>query len=169
MHQAPQCQLANFQATDIHITHGIPSHGIWNPCKDGKFISWSESNSIREKRSTSIFNSIVWHNCIPLKVSFLLWRVLRGKIQTNGTLTGFVIDPVNYFLCKRSGLDTIQHTFNIGYFATHIRRSFAAMAGIKPHHTSLTHLLMQWWTTRHKNVVQRLLLQAAPILFCWNL
>ncbi|KAK4707377.1 hypothetical protein R3W88_033066 [Solanum pinnatisectum] len=167
--QAPSCQLANILATEIHIQQGRPDQAIWKLTNDGKFICSSAWNSIREKREKSRFSSLIWHRSIPFKSSFLLWRSLRGKLPTNDKLTTFGNEPVQCFCCNRPGMDDIEHIFNKGQFAAYVWRSFAAAAGITTDHTSLPHLINQWWSAKYNNDAHKLLLQATPILICWNL
>ncbi|XP_049348952.1 uncharacterized protein LOC125813502 [Solanum verrucosum] len=170
LQQAPNNQLANILSTELHIQQDLPDQAIWKLSTDGKFSCSSAWNEIREKKTKNKFNSFIWHKCIPFKSSFLLWRILRGKIPTNEKLNSFGSEPVACFCCcNRPGLDTIEHTFNNGLFATHVWRSFAETAGIATDHSSLSQLITQWWSAKYKNEAHRLLLQATPIFICWNL
>ncbi|KAK4729618.1 hypothetical protein R3W88_022606 [Solanum pinnatisectum] len=69
----------------------------------------------------------------------------------------------------KKGMDTINHIFNNGPFATYVWKSFAAGAGIITDHTSLHQLILQWWTAKYRNEAHKLHLQATPIFICWNL
>ncbi|KAG5606083.1 hypothetical protein H5410_027575 [Solanum commersonii] len=42
-------------------------------------------------------------------------------------------------------------------------------AGIITEHSSLTQLIIQWWSAKYNNEAHKLLLQATPIFICWNL
>ncbi|XP_015160416.1 uncharacterized protein [Solanum tuberosum] len=69
----------------------------------------------------------------------------------------------------KPGLDTIEHIFNNGHFATYVWKSFAGTAGINNDHSSLPQLITQWWSAKYNNKAHKLLLQATPIFICWNL
>ncbi|XP_015159800.1 uncharacterized protein [Solanum tuberosum] len=168
--QAPYSQLAIIIATELYIQMDLPDQVIWKLSNNGKFICSSSWNEIREKKTKTHFNNFTWHKSIPFKASFLLWRTIRGKLPPNEKLTSFGNEPANYFCCcNRSGQDTIEHTFNNGPFASDVWRSFVAAAGINTDHRSQPQLIMQWWSTKYNNEAHRLLLQATPILICWNL
>ncbi|XP_049378041.1 uncharacterized protein LOC125842768 [Solanum stenotomum] len=170
LQQAPNSQLANILATELHIQQGIPDQAVWKPNSDGTFSCSSAWNVIREKRNKTKFNSFIWHKSIPFKSSFILWRALRGKLPTNEKLTSFGNEAANCFCCcNRPGLDTIENTFNNGQFATNVWKSFAAPAGIITDHSSLPQLITQWWSAKASNEAHRLLLHATPIFICWNL
>ncbi|XP_049399716.1 uncharacterized protein LOC125863741 [Solanum stenotomum] len=170
LQQAPNSQLASILSTELSNQQDLPDLAIWKPCTDGNFSCSSAWNEIREKRIKTNFNSFIWHKCIPFKISFLLWRLLRGKLPTNEKLTNFGIEPTSCFCCcNRSGLDTIEHIFNTGQFATYVWRSFADTAGISRDHSSITQLIIQWWSAKYNNEAHKLLLQATPLLICWNL
>nr|XP_010314573.1 uncharacterized protein LOC104645185 [Solanum lycopersicum] len=66
-------------------------------------------------------------------------------------------------------MDSIDHTFNSGPFATAVWNFFAATAGLQPGQLTLKARLRQWWTTKTRNAGHQLLLQATPVFICWNL
>ncbi|KAK4707022.1 hypothetical protein R3W88_033409 [Solanum pinnatisectum] len=150
-------------------TKDTPDQAIWKLNNDGHFTCSSAWNVIRDKRNKSKFNSFIWHKNIPFKASFLLWRALRGKLPTNEKLTKFGNEPAKCFCCNRFGMDTIEHIFNNGHFATYVWKSYSETAGIITNHSLLPQLIRQWWSTKLKNEAHRLLIQATPIFICWNL
>uniref|UniRef100_M1DJP7 RNase H family protein n=1 Tax=Solanum tuberosum TaxID=4113 RepID=M1DJP7_SOLTU len=89
-------------------------------------------------------------------------------IQDNSEINRAMLHELNAKYI-RSGLDTIEHIFNTGQFATYVWRSFAEAAGIITDHSSLTHLIIQWWSAKYNNEAHKLLLQATPLFICWNL
>jgi len=142
---------------------------VWKLTTDGKFTCSSAWNEIREKRTKTQGNSFTWHRSIPFKCSFHLWRMLRGKLPTNEKTARFGSEPVACSCCIYPGWDTIEHTFNNGYFATYVWKYFAATTGISTDHTPLIYLIRRWWSTKYKNEAHKLILQATPIFICWNL
>lgn len=61
-------------------------------------------------------NTLMWHNNIPFKTSFLLRRSLRGKVPTNEKISSFGHDPTDCFYYYKYGRDTIDHIFFAGHF-----------------------------------------------------
>ncbi|XP_015081347.1 uncharacterized protein LOC107024957 [Solanum pennellii] len=92
------------------IEQHLPDQAIWKLNNHGNFTRSSAWEEIREKRVKYHFNSLLWHKNIPFKVSFLLWRTLRGKLPTNDKLNNFDIDPSKCF-CRldNARTDNIQH------------------------------------------------------------
>ncbi|XP_015159877.1 uncharacterized protein [Solanum tuberosum] len=167
--QAPHSMVASILDTHIQYQQGIPDQAVWKLNSDGNFTCSSAWNELREKRNKTQFYDFIWHKNIPFKCSFLLWRVLKGKLPTNEKISSFGNEPVTCFCCDRPGWDTINHIFNTGHFATHIWTYFARHAGIKTDHTPLIHLIMRWWSTKYNNEAHKLILQATPIFICWNI
>ena len=93
---------------------------------------------------------------------------MKVKLPTNKKVITFGKKPSNYFCCSnRQGLDTIEHILNNWQFVAYVWKSLAAVAGITPNHTSLQHVLIQLWITKHKNEAHKLLLQVTAI-FIWR-
>ncbi|XP_069145909.1 uncharacterized protein [Solanum lycopersicum] len=167
---APITHLSSILATRIPQQQHRPDQAIWKLNIHGRFDCKSAWDEIRNKKAKNFFNSALWHKFIPFKTSFLLWRTLKGQLPTNEELSNFGIEPLPCFCCfDRAGMDTIEHIFNSGPFATIVWSFFAATAGIQADHSTLPALIKQWWTTKPNNAGHKLLLQATPIFICWNL
>lgn len=93
---------------------------MWKLNSDWKFIISSARNMIRDQRAYTNLNNMTWHNQISFKCSLLIWRSLRGKLPTNEKLISFGHDPHECYYCYWLGMDTIEHVFMIGHFATNI-------------------------------------------------
>nr|XP_019067280.1 uncharacterized protein LOC109119268 [Solanum lycopersicum] len=170
LQHAPASQICSILETEIQQQQHKPDQAVWKLTSHGRFTCSSAWEEIRDKKAKNIFNSFLWHKCIPFKSSFLLWRTLRGKIPTNERLANFGIEPSSCFCCfDRTGMDTIEHTFNTGQFAARVWDYFAATAGLQADHSTLLSLIKQWWTAKPKNAGHQLLMQATPIFICWNL
>ncbi|XP_055824484.1 uncharacterized protein LOC129893019 [Solanum dulcamara] len=156
---------------DIHINYQPlqQDQPCWTLNNNGEFSCSSAWNILRDKRPKTRINSNTWHQFIPFKCSFLVWRALRGKLPTNEKITSFGHSPSQCHCCYRPGLDTIDHIFVAGAFAKSTWSMFADSVGISKEYTPLRNLLMRWWTTKCRNEAHRLLLQALPIFICWNL
>ena len=167
---APASQLSSIMATAVPQQQHKQDQAIWKLSSDGKFNCSTAWEEIRHKKPRNKFNSLLWHNFIPFKSSFLVWRMLKGKLPTNEKLTNFGIEPSPCFCCfDRAGMDTIDHTFNSGPFAAGVWKSFTAGAGLQADQAPLQAKLRQWWTARPRNEGHQLLLQATPVFIVWNL
>ena len=168
--QAPTTHLTNIMATAIPSQQQKPDQAVWRLDSHGKFSCHSAWEEIRSKKPKNRFFNLLWHNSIPFKASFLLWRAIKRKLPTNEKLTNIGIEPSHCFCCiDRAGMDSIEHIFNSGQFASRVWSFFAASAGLEIEQPSIQARLRQWWAVRPRNSGHQLMLQATPIFVCWNL
>lgn len=138
-------QVSCQHTSNNNYTATTPDQAYWKANSNGMFRCSSAWNKIKEKRPKSQFKFLIWHNQIPFKASFLLWRSLNGKLPTNEKLNNFGTVPANCFCCSnRSRTDTINHIFNNGYLTVEVWRSFANMVCVKSDQSSLQQLIAQW-------------------------
>ncbi|WMV45625.1 hypothetical protein MTR67_039010 [Solanum verrucosum] len=156
---------------NTHIQQHEETHdeAVWTPTDSAQFSISSTWETIRKKHAKDLINTFIWHKNFPFKVSFFIWRALRGKLPTNEKLASFGIEPANCYCCHRPGRDDIDHILVSGNFANHIWKVHAALLGIEHSCTTLRSLLMTWRSSQHNNEVHKLFNQALPIFICWNL
>ncbi|KAK4709693.1 hypothetical protein R3W88_004206 [Solanum pinnatisectum] len=169
LQQAPHNMVASILSAHFHYQQGVVDQAMWKLNTNGNFTCSSAWSELRVKRCRSLFYAFIWHKNIPFKCSFLLWRALKGKLPTNEKIITFGNDPATCYCWDRPGWDTIDHTFKTGHFVAHIWRFFAMHAGINYEHTTLTNLIMRWWSTKYNNEAHKVILQATPIFICWNI
>jgi len=166
---APPLLIPKFLKVQIQFQEGVADQPIWKLTDNGKFTCASAWESIRNKRPRSKLHKYIWHRHIPFKVSFLLWRALRGKLPTNDRTAAFGVTPARCSCCIKSGWDTIDHIFATGHFANHIWQLHSNMFGVRQDRIPLKNLIARWWTMEYRNDVQKLLYHAMPIIISWNL
>lgn len=64
-----------------------------------------------------LLTSFIFHKNLAYKVSFFIWRALRGKLPTNEKLITFVKEASDDYYCYRPRKDKIEHILAIGNFA----------------------------------------------------
>lgn len=168
-HHAPHQLVHKILSITIQYQANVPDQAYWKLNSHGKFTSSSAWEHIRRKKSKTLTDSLIWHKCIPFKVSFLLWRAIRFKLPTNEKIISFGHEPANCSCCYRPGLDNIDHIFVAGHFAKHIWNHFSNSWGVQFNNSPLRNLLMNWWVSKTNNEVHKLMLQATPIFVCWNI
>lgn len=62
---------------------------IWNCSEDGQYSNKSAWHITRQSKNKDPFMSKIWHKTIPFKISFLSWRLCRGKLPFNEKLSKF--------------------------------------------------------------------------------
>lgn len=90
-------------------------------------------------------------------------------MPTNEKLVSFGCDPQECFCCYRPGVDTIDHIFLTGDFASNVWKFFAGICGMNWSNISFHHFIMRWWDVELRNEAHRVLLHSIPIFVCWNL
>lgn len=166
---APALLVPKILSTTVHYQEGILDAAVWKPNDSGEFTCSSAWETIRQKKTKTRLNTYIWHKNIPFKISFLLWRALRGKLPTNDKITNFGGEPANCSCCFNPGLDDIEHFFVTGHFANHIWKYFFEFMGISHIHIPLRNLLLKWWNINSKDEVHKIIIQSLPIFVCWNL
>ncbi|XP_019240872.1 PREDICTED: uncharacterized protein LOC109220861 [Nicotiana attenuata] len=156
--------------TPIFYAPQTPDRPIWKPTSTGQFTSASAWKVIRNKGPLLFLNKKIWHQQIPFKWSFCLWRALRNKLPTDDRVAMFGPPSVNRCVCcRKHQAETISHIFNTGHFAKAIWKNFTATVGFPFSEMPLNTLLLKWWSLKTKNEVHSLLIDTLPIIICWNL
>ncbi|XP_060183144.1 uncharacterized protein LOC132613108 [Lycium barbarum] len=78
-------------------------------------------------------------------------------------------DAVDCVCCFAPKNETMQHVFVEGKAAEYIWKAMGASLGIQHHHIPIRGLLNYWWNRKAKNKVHKLILQATPIMVCWEI
>ncbi|XP_015075596.1 uncharacterized protein LOC107019726 [Solanum pennellii] len=154
---------------DINFQEHKLDEAIWKLSDKGLFPCATAWEHIRLRKDKNIISKSIWHKFIPFKISFLVWRALRGKLPTNERIINFGMDAAQCFCCYNPGEDTIEHIFIAGHFANNILSFFSAAAGLQQEHTTIRTLLQKWWNLEHSNEVKKLVIKLLPVIIIWNL
>ena len=103
------------------------------------------------KKPKTLLNSFLWHNNVPFKISFLIWRSLKGKLPTHENFIFFLKNSRINFFSNRYGRDTIEDIFNKWHFATYVGKILEAKVGItlKPKLlTTTSHIVVEHKTQK---------------------
>lgn len=65
----------------------------------GSFSITTARNLLRQKRSTNQYDSKIWHNDIPFKMSFLAWRAVHNRLPTDDKINRFGINIPAFCSC----------------------------------------------------------------------
>ena len=88
---------------------------IWSSSGSGEFSTASAYQVVQQGENSSRLFSFLWHWVLPLKVSFFMVRLMRGRLPIMGELHKFGIGgPSRCFCCPNPSQETIDHTFCMG-------------------------------------------------------
>lgn len=148
----------------------IKDYVIWNVTEDGHYSNGSAWNLIRNHRHINTSISNLWDKSIPFKHSFISWRIFFGHLPFRGALSRFGNnEDVDSVCCLVHQNDSIQHTFVEGKDTEHIWKTMGALLGIRHDIMSTEGVFNKWWSIKPKNRVHRLIIQATPIMICWEI
>ncbi|XP_060178282.1 uncharacterized protein LOC132608243 [Lycium barbarum] len=146
------------------------NYAIWNMTDDGHFSNGTAWKLIRKNRQTNDILNNIWHKSIPFKQSFMCWRIFFGRVPINKVLiTTNSQSQIDCICCLIPKNETVQHVFVEGKVADYMWKAMGNPLGITHHHIPLRGLLNEWWKKKTMNKVHKLVLQAVPIIVCWEI
>ncbi|XP_027081100.2 uncharacterized protein [Coffea arabica] len=152
----------------------IPEEGsevevFWMPTTSGKFSIHSAFQDIRQTRNKSMVFASIWHPRIPFKVSFFMFRLLRGRIPIPDRLCelGFHL-PSKCFCCPSASEESIEHLFSNGHTASVVWSYFGGLCGLSPG-TSLRSRIVGWWLRSYDSELRRIMGRIIPTIICWQI
>ncbi|XP_019168027.1 PREDICTED: uncharacterized protein LOC109163776 [Ipomoea nil] len=119
---------------------------IWRVSTDGLFSFSSAKSLLRpEPVNSDPILSACWHKHLPFKVSFLVWRVLRGRLPTDDAMARFGHLIVSRcWCCSNPARETIHHIFYAGDTTRAVWGFFLGSLVLRFSHRGLRTLLTGW-------------------------
>ncbi|XP_060202996.1 uncharacterized protein LOC132631439 [Lycium barbarum] len=154
---------------DIGV-EGRKDYAIWNNTEDGRFSNGSAWDLIRRQKANNDFLSKIWHRDIPFKMSFICWRMFLNKLPFPKSLMhNSNQERVDCACCYIPQHESMQHVLIEGQAAECIWNAMGAPLGITHQHLPINAIFRNWWNVKARNRVQRLVLNATPILIIWEI
>ncbi|XP_071918841.1 uncharacterized protein [Coffea arabica] len=149
---------------------GCADEVIWVPSTAGTFTLASAFRDVRQARNTSVISSKVWHPRLPLKVSFFMVCLLRGRLPLPDALCrlGFYL-PSKCFCCHGASEESIEHVFAIGHVASEVWSYFGGLCGLNSPSSSLRARIVDWWLRSHDSATRRFICLILPSFICWHI
>jgi len=145
---------------------------VWTPAPDGMF-SFSSAKSLLKPALTAAPDPILakcWHKHLPFKVSFLAWRVFRGRLPTDDVLSRFGHVVVSRcWCCPTPASDSILHIFYSGNTAKAVWSYVLASLGLQSRHRCLRTLVGGWGRGGARNPLLSFVISRLPYLVLWEL
>ncbi|XP_060211957.1 uncharacterized protein LOC132639531 [Lycium barbarum] len=111
------------------------------------------------------------------KKDYLMWKlaadgVFSNKEAWNGIRTHrkkdlFVDMPVDCLCCSNAQPETIQHFFIESEPALFLWKYFGQPLGISYQVQLVRAFLHEWWQTRSKNEMHKMIIHVIPVIICW--
>ncbi|XP_071906033.1 uncharacterized protein [Coffea arabica] len=118
---------------------------VWAPSADGRFTVSSAWELIRQRRNRSLVWRGIWCPLLPLKMSYLVWRILGDFLPLDDMLRGRGISLASKCNCCGVAAESSQHIFVQGRLASTVWRHFFLACGIPWRSFSCVSSLLVVW------------------------
>ena len=143
---------------------------VWRPTQSGRFTLRSAFQLMRRHANSSFMFRSIWHPMLPLKISFFLLHLLRGRLPVDCCLWKFgVHGPSRCGCCPSPDIDTVEHVFAEGDMASRVWHFFGDPVGISWSGSSFRVCLAAWWYRKKGNRYLAFVHHILPLLICWHL
>ena len=123
----------------------LPDLMVWRPSQSGRFTLQFAFQLVRRRANSSFMSRRTWHPVLPLKISFFLLRILRGRLPVDCCLWRFGVQgPSKCGCCPSPNMETIEHVFAEGDMASRVWHFFGDPVGISWTGTSVCVRLAAW-------------------------
>ncbi|XP_019199981.1 PREDICTED: uncharacterized protein LOC109193567 [Ipomoea nil] len=168
----PDLALAGLHVDLSRLGQGPRDIPVWRPASDGMFSFATAKSFLRPARlvDPDPFLARCWHKHLPFKVSFLAWRVFRGRLPTDDVISRFGHVVVSRcWCCPAPAFDSIAHIFYSGDTARAVWHHVFASLGLQSRHRSLRTLIASWGRSGTHNPLRSFVLCRLPYLVLWEL
>ncbi|KAF5182656.1 hypothetical protein FRX31_027758 [Thalictrum thalictroides] len=144
---------------------------IWMHSTDGKFTIKSYVQLIQgNQRRQGLFRNI-WNFWTPTKVSFFIWKLLKGVIPVDSAITRCHIPIVSKCLCcTQSSEETSLHLFIQSDLTKPVWAHFNDLAGIQlPRFYNIGLIIKTWMTAAKKGSMEYLCHSFIPLAILWDI
>ncbi|XP_027118448.1 uncharacterized protein [Coffea arabica] len=148
----------------------VPDAMTWVVSTSGRFSLFSTFQEIWGARDSSFMSKQCWHTQVPLKISFFMLRLFRGRLPLDDVLTKFQFHmPSKCFCCMDSQAETVKHLILEGELAMAVLKFFGSSCGIRYAGDHLLVVLANWLYKPAKSKRLKFIFRLLPIFVCWNL
>ncbi|XP_027096008.1 uncharacterized protein [Coffea arabica] len=121
--------VARVLAMDPPIFQG-PDRMVWALTPSDSFSTASAYFLVRQGGHRSWSVAAIWHQCVPLKISFFMLRLLQDRLPTMDRLRGARVQgPSRYWCCQEPRVEDLDHIFCAGEGAKRVWRHFEIRPG----------------------------------------
>ncbi|XP_059310704.1 uncharacterized protein LOC132062076 [Lycium ferocissimum] len=147
-------------------------YAIWSPTEDGNYSNSSSWNLIRKNRYVDNFINKIWHKAIPFKMPFICWRMFSSKLpfpRAWNNANASTQDRIYCVCCHDPQLESMQYVMVEGKAADCLWKAMGGPLGLIHQHSPIRSIFSNWWNTKPENKIHILMLQATPVLICWEI
>ncbi|XP_027060834.1 uncharacterized protein [Coffea arabica] len=163
-----------------HLTYQIKHHPVprgegqdevfWSSTASGRFTLASAFDNVHQASAVSVIHGQVWHPQIPLKISFIMLRLLIGKLPITDALWRVGVQLASKCLCCPEGaVELLEHVFSAGKVAMEVWSYFGNICGIARHGSDVRAWMMSWWVSKPRSKRRQVVFTILPVFICWHI
>lgn len=142
----PEEAVCRILRSDVRLDEGCDDILFWKKSPSGLYHVGATAKMLTGKGSLWVFKQI-WKKGIPVKMSFVLWRVILGKMPVAEALWKFQVHgPSRCFCCSHKQVETLEHVFAFGCFAREVWDIFELPLGFSSANRQFRNICVTWWT-----------------------
>ncbi|XP_071933097.1 uncharacterized protein [Coffea arabica] len=144
---------------------------IWAPSADGTFSVSSAWELVRQRRNMSLVCRGIWCPLLPLKISYLAWRVLSDFLPLDDKLRSRGMAMVSKCDCCGNAVESLNHIFLHGRLASAVWQHFFLACGIPWRSFScVSSLLVAWFQSSSNGRLDhvRCVIPVVVLWFLWR-
>lgn len=166
----PRHVMDHINCMQIILNTEVEDKPVWTATQKGNFTVASTWQLLRQRRNKNWLDRMNWHNKVPFKMNFILWRALTGKIPTGTKLAKMKISTdAKCCCCRNPQEEDIDHFLCAGNFAKDVWAMLCGPMGIPFNNIPLRLLLKNCWTWKADNPIADFVLKCLPSVAVWEM
>ncbi|XP_071920617.1 uncharacterized protein [Coffea arabica] len=144
---------------------------VWAPSTDGRFTVSSAWDLIRQRRNLSLVWRGIWCPLLPLKMSYLVWRILAGFLPLDDKLRSRGFSLASRCDCCGDSQESLHHIFVQGNLASAVWKHFFRACGIPwTSFSCVSSLLVVWFQSSGSGRLDhvRCVIPVVELWFLWR-
>ncbi|XP_027155903.1 uncharacterized protein LOC113756420, partial [Coffea eugenioides] len=144
---------------------------VWAPSTDGRFTVSSAWDLIRQRRNLSLVWRGIWCPLLPLKMSYLVWRILAGFLPLDDKLRSRGFSLASKCDCCGDSQESLHHIFVQGNLASAVWKHFFRACGIPwTSFSCVSSLLVVWFQSSGSGRLDhvRCVIPVVVLWFLWR-
>ncbi|XP_071920627.1 uncharacterized protein [Coffea arabica] len=142
---------------------------VWLPSPSGCFSVKSAWEVLRGRRHHSLVDSLLWPSVLPVKMSFLAWRVVRNALPLDAALRSRGLALPSRCGCCYLEEEALLHVFLTGPVTSEVWRRVSGRFGFQLQNCwSMASVFVAWYLSSpssSKNHIRAFM----PVVVCWFL
>lgn len=155
--------------TQVRLYPEYEDFMVWTPSSSGYFSVASAWEALRQRRNSSFIDSRLWSSLVPLKISFFMWRLVRGLLPLDNILQRRGVCLPSLCVCCGLEQESLEHIFLNGPIAKEVWQHYTRLFGLLDLMSSSVSAMVCTWFLSVPGGAKDHVRILMPTLICWYL